>query len=114
MATFSPLGSGRYRRGLSLHTFRHTAASLLFERGVIVVQVERWLGYHSARFTMDTYIHWMVEEDLGQPLCWSMSYLMMVGADGEQDPPKQSKAPSPSKASICRYSPQIARRRTTQ
>ena len=30
------------------HTFRHTCASMLFERGANAVQVQRWLGHHSA------------------------------------------------------------------
>jgi integrase len=50
------------------HTFRHTCASLLFERGASVVQVQRWLGHHSAAFTLSTYVHWLDGEDLGEPL----------------------------------------------
>jgi integrase len=52
----------------SFHTFRHTAASLLFERGASVVLVQRWLGHHSAAFTLDTYVHWLDQESLGDPL----------------------------------------------
>jgi integrase len=50
------------------HTFRHTCASLLFERGASVVQVQRWLGHHSAAFTLSTYVHWLDGENLGEPL----------------------------------------------
>ena len=50
------------------HTFRHTCASLLFERGASVVQVQRWLGHHSAAFTLSTYVHWLDGDDLGEPL----------------------------------------------
>jgi integrase len=50
------------------HTFRHTCASMLFERGASVVQVQRWLGHHSAAFTLSTYVHWLDGDDLGQPL----------------------------------------------
>ena len=39
------------------HTYRHTCGSLLIERGVDPVQVSRWLGHHSAAFTMQTYAH---------------------------------------------------------
>ena len=39
------------------HTFRHTCASLLFARGCNAVQVQRWLGHHSAAFTLETYVH---------------------------------------------------------
>lgn len=49
------------------HTFRHTVASRLFAQGRNVVQVQRWLGHHSASFTLDTYVH-LLEGDLGEPL----------------------------------------------
>lgn len=39
------------------HTFRHTCASMLFERGANAVQVQRWLGHHSPAFTLSTYVH---------------------------------------------------------
>jgi integrase len=52
----------------AFHTFRHTCASLLFERGASIVQVQRWLGHHSAAFTLSTYVHWLDGEDLGEPL----------------------------------------------
>ncbi len=31
------------------------------------MQVQRWLGHHSASFTLDTYVHFM-DDDLGEPL----------------------------------------------
>jgi len=49
------------------HTFRHTAASRLFDEGRSVVAVQRWLGHHSPSFTIDTYVH-LLDEDLGEPL----------------------------------------------
>jgi integrase len=49
------------------HRFRHTVASRLFVEGRNVVQVQRWLGHHSASFTLDTYVH-LLENDLGEPL----------------------------------------------
>ena len=49
------------------HTFRHTVASRLFAGGRNVVQVQRWLGHHSASFTLDTYVH-LLDNDLGEPL----------------------------------------------
>jgi integrase len=49
------------------HTFRHTVASRLFAEGRNVVQVQRWLGHHSASFTLDTYVH-LLDGDLGDPL----------------------------------------------
>jgi integrase len=49
------------------HTFRHTCASMLFERGANAVQVQRWLGHHSPAFTLSTYVH-LLADDLGDPL----------------------------------------------
>lgn len=49
------------------HTFRHTVASRLFAAGRNPVQVQRWLGHHSASFTLDTYVH-LLDADLGDPL----------------------------------------------
>jgi integrase len=51
----------------SFHTFRHTCASMLFKRGANAKQVQRWLGHHSASFTLDTYIH-LLDDGLGAPL----------------------------------------------
>jgi integrase len=49
------------------HTFRHTCASLLFAEGRNAVQVQRWLGHHSAAFTLATYVH-LLDGDFGEPL----------------------------------------------
>ncbi len=49
------------------HAFRHTCASMLFERGANAVQVQRWLGHHSASFTLERYVH-LLRRDLGEPL----------------------------------------------
>jgi integrase len=47
--------------------FRHTCASILFAEGRNAVQVQRWLGHHSAAFTLATYVH-LLDGDLGEPL----------------------------------------------
>jgi integrase len=44
---------------ISFHTFRHTAASLLFEAGRNVKQVQEWLGHADPSFTLRTYVHLM-------------------------------------------------------
>lgn len=49
------------------HSFRHSCASMLFERGANAVQVQRWLGHHSPAFTLATYCH-LLDAGLGQPL----------------------------------------------
>ena len=50
------------------HTFRHTVASRMFAAGRNAVQVQKWLGHHSAAFTLKTYVHLLDEDDLGGPL----------------------------------------------
>jgi integrase len=63
------------------HTFRHTCASMLFERGANAVQVQRWLGHHSAAFTLVTYVH-LLDSGVGEPL----SLLDELAPDRRPDP----------------------------
>ena len=49
------------------HAFRHTCASMLFERGANAVQVQRWLGHHSPAFTLARYVH-LLSDSVGEPL----------------------------------------------
>ena len=46
------------------HTLRHTCASLLFEAGRNVKQVQQWLGDATPSFTLDTYVH-LLDEGIG-------------------------------------------------
>jgi hypothetical protein len=50
-----------------VHTFRHTCASMLFAEGRNVVQVQRWLGHHSAAFTLSRYVH-LLDGGIGEGL----------------------------------------------
>jgi integrase len=50
------------------HTFRHTVAARKFHAGRTAVQVQHWLGHHSAAFTLKTYGHLLDADDLGGPL----------------------------------------------
>jgi integrase len=52
---------------VAFHTFRHTCATRLFATGRNAVQVSRWLGHHSATFTISVYVH-LLDGDLGAPL----------------------------------------------
>ncbi len=52
-------GKRKTRSAVSFHTFRHTCASLLFEAGRNVKQVQAWLGHADPGFTLKTYIHLM-------------------------------------------------------
>jgi integrase len=42
---------------MGLHTFRHSAASIMWRRGVDVEKIRRTLGHHSWQFTSTTYVH---------------------------------------------------------
>ena len=45
-------------------TFRRTCASLLFEAGKDVKQVQEWLGHAEPGFTLRTYVH-LMDDGLG-------------------------------------------------
>jgi len=49
---------------VGFHTFRHTCASLLFEAGKDVKQVQEWLGHADPGFTLRTYVH-LMDDGLG-------------------------------------------------
>ena len=40
----------------------------MFDAGRKAPAVQRWLGHHSASFTLNVYIHLLDDEDLGGPL----------------------------------------------
>lgn len=50
----------------TLHTFRHTCATMLFRHGLNAKQVQAWLGHHSPAFTLSTYVH-LLADDLPDP-----------------------------------------------
>jgi integrase len=60
MPAARPLGLG----WVGFHTFRHTCASLLFEAGKDVKQVQEWLGHADPGFTLRTYVH-VLDDGLG-------------------------------------------------
>jgi integrase len=41
------------------HALRHTAATIMFARGLSVVEVSRILGHANITITADTYVHWI-------------------------------------------------------
>jgi integrase len=51
---------------VGFHTFRHTAATLLFLNGWNAKQVQRFLGHADPGFTLRTYVH-LLPEDLPEP-----------------------------------------------
>lgn len=54
-------GKARKRSTVGFHSFRHTCASLLFDAGRNVKQVQEWLGHADPAFTLRTYVHLMDE-----------------------------------------------------
>lgn len=46
------------------HTLRHTCAAMLIDAGASPLRLQRWMGHHSAAFTLDTYGH-LLQDDLG-------------------------------------------------
>jgi len=46
------------------HTLRHTCAALLIDAGVNPLRLQRWMGHHSAAFTLDNYGH-LIDDGLG-------------------------------------------------
>jgi integrase len=64
---------------VGFHAFRHTCASMLFAQDRNVVQVQRWLGHHSAAFTLATYVH-LLDGDIGEPLALELAEQQMIVA----------------------------------
>jgi hypothetical protein len=82
------------------HAFRHTCASLLFERGANAVKVQRWLGHHSPAFTLSTYIH-LLDSSLGDPLDLGVELLQggnEVATDGGAPEGAQMYSPNGDRA----------------
>lgn len=72
------------------HSLRHTCATRLFAAGRNAKQVQRWLGHHSAAFTLDTYIH-LLDDDLGEPLPEPVPG-SPGSARGQRDTPNQAES----------------------
>lgn len=49
------------------HTLRHTCAALLIDAGASPLRLQRWMGHHSAAFTLDNYGH-LIDDNLGPSL----------------------------------------------
>lgn len=45
------------QKKITLHGFRHTHASLLFEAGATIKEVQTRLGHSSSKTTLDIYTH---------------------------------------------------------
>ena len=81
------------------HTFRHTCAAMLFEQGMNVKQVQRWLGHHSPSFTLDTYVHLLTDRlpsplDLDGELAKGVSRVSAEATANDRTRPKAAMAES--------------------
>ncbi len=54
-------------RQVGFHAFRHTCASLLIEAGLSPLRLQRWMGHHSAAYTLDVYGH-LIDDELSPAL----------------------------------------------
>jgi integrase len=52
---------------VGFHAFRHTCASMLVERGLSPLRLQRWMGHHSAAYTLDVYGH-LIDAELAPAL----------------------------------------------
>ncbi len=75
------------------HTFRHTCASILFERGRNAKQVQQWLGHHAASFTLDTYTH-LLDGGLGEGISLDAELARRPQAIQAGDPPSKIVPPN--------------------
>lgn len=76
---------------VGFHAFRHTCAWLLFAEGRNAVQVQRWLGHHSAAFTLATYIH-LLDGDIGEPLSLGAASPTPIRTPGDSATPSLPRA----------------------
>ncbi|MDX6635029.1 MAG: hypothetical protein QOF06_1232 [Solirubrobacterales bacterium] len=52
---------------IGFHALRHTCASMLIERGLSPLRLQRWMGHHSAAYTLDVYGH-LIDAELAPAL----------------------------------------------
>jgi integrase len=64
--------------GIGLHTLRHTCASLLIAEGATMLRLQRWMGHHSAAYTLETYGH-LIDDELGSALELNTSESLTAG-----------------------------------
>lgn len=62
---FAPVRAAAGLEGHSFRDFRHTFATLLFQRGKHPKEVQHLLGHSSIKITMDTYSHYIPSEHQG-------------------------------------------------
>lgn len=66
-AVLDPAAKRSGVRSFGVHALRHTCASLLIAKGASALQLQRWMGHHSAAYTLETYGH-LIDGGLGPAL----------------------------------------------
>jgi len=77
-------GKQKKRSTISFHTFRHTCASLLFERRN-VKQVQEWLGHTDPGFTLRRYVH-LMDSGIGDAEFFDDAIEPLRPAEPSEDP----------------------------
>lgn len=70
------LKSANVPEGFTMHSFRHYHATLLLTKGVSVKDVSKRLGHKSVKVTLDTYTHWIPEQDESAAMMVSNDYIV--------------------------------------
>lgn len=92
---------------LSFHTFRHTAASLLFEAGRNVKQVQEWLGHADPGFTLRTYVH-LMDAGVGDAAFLDDAVQVNAGSTGRPETAETAALPNVPVSGEKREQPQAA------
>jgi integrase len=71
-------------------TLRHTAATLLFRDGWNPKQVQKFMGHHSAAFTLATYVH-LLPDDMPEPTVITAVIGGLAGATGHTETDRKAE-----------------------
>lgn len=102
----------RTRSTVSFHTFPHPCASLLFEAGRNVKQVQAWLGHAGPGFTLSTYIH-LTDAGVGSAAFLDQAIVGRVDIERSRGPPIIEESASFSEAGMTRSRLQQSARHPT-
>jgi integrase len=104
----APAGKAAGIEWMAFHSLRHTCASLLFEDGRNIKQIQHWLGHHSAAYTLSSYVHLMDDgagdaDFLDAVIADALTRAARAGSgsggdEGEIEPRNQPEIPSASGA----------------
>lgn len=66
------LEAARIKKGFTIHSMRHTHATLLLKKGVNIKVVSERLGHSSATVTMNIYAHVLESMEQTAPSVWAL------------------------------------------